>query len=465
MSIIKYDAPPTVSAFMQSTAFLRLIAGPVGGGKTTGVLFEMLRRSIQQERGTDGFRRTRWAIVRTTLSQLKMTILLDVLTWFRAFAIYKVSDSLITIAFNDVISEWYLIPLEDPEDQRRLLSMNLTGVFISEAIELDADLVAPIAGRCGRFPRATGKPTWSGIIADTNMPVEGSTWHKLMELDKPIDWEIFIQPGGLEPDAENIVNLPEGRVYYERLARNPNPHWVTRYVHAQYGEDPSGTAVYRESFKRSFHVSKTPLEPVKGMIILIGQDFGRNPCSLMCQPDHKGRLIVLEEILAEDIGLETHIAKGLKPKLFTDRFGGMSFAAVGDPSGRAKGNFLEETSFDVMMRLGIPAFPATTNDVDARNRAVEQLLMSQRDGGAAIIIDGTRCPNLVRAMGGAYRYEKNKQGQTKPLPEKKHPWSDLADCLQYVCLTYNAGLTNYITRKIRPKKKRTEEVRTSAGWT
>ena len=56
--------------------------------------------------------------------------------------------------FGDVVSEWILLPLETPEDQKRILSMNLTGAFVSEAIEIDFDLMVAIAGRCGRFPLA-----------------------------------------------------------------------------------------------------------------------------------------------------------------------------------------------------------------------------------------------------------------------------------------------------------------------
>ena len=77
--------------------------------------------------------------------------------------------------------------------------------------------------------------------------------------------------------------------------------------------------------------------PVVGMPILIGQDFGRNPCSLICQNDHQGRLLVHEEVIAEDIGLETHILKTLKPKLFQERYIGKAMAGVGDPSGCAQG--------------------------------------------------------------------------------------------------------------------------------
>jgi hypothetical protein len=483
MTTITYDAPPTVGAFMRSSAFVRFIIGPVGSGKTTGIIFDMLKRSIEQAPGSDGIRRTRWAIVRQTLAQLKMTILLDILNWLRPIATYKVSEQLVTIEFGDVRSEWYFIPLEEEDDQKRLLSMQLTGAAINEAIEIDPNLIDAVAGRCGRYPSAAdGGCTWFGIIGDTNAPVIGSPWHKLFEDDRPPDWQVFRQPSGLSPEAENLewllqtpstlalapsnpIRLAQGRTYYERLARGKNVDWIRRYVHAEYGEDPTGSAVYKESYKRSFHVY-TGVEPVSGYPLIIGQDFGRNPCSLICQPDHLGRLLVLEEVVAEDIGLELHVTRYLKPRLYSDRYAGKLFAAVGDPSGVAKGNFLEETSFDVLQRLGIPAFPASTNNIDPRILAVETLLLQQRDGGPAILVDVDRCPSLVRALGGAYRFGKTKAGTTKPLPEKSHPWSDLADCLQYACLALNSGLTAFIAKRIRPRPAKRPQSQVSAmGWT
>lgn len=483
MSLIRYEAPPIIGKFMDSEAFARFLVGPVGSGKTTAMIFEMLKHSVQQKPGLDGVRRTRWAIVRQTLEQLRMTVLLDIMSWLRPIMHYRVSDKLVIIEFGDVYSEWFLIPLEEPEDQRRLLSMQLTGAFLSEAIEISPDLVPAIAGRCGRFPGAAdGGCTWFGLFGDTNAPTEGSDWHNLFENDKPVDWQIFWQPGGLEPEAENLpylmqtpvtLQLPvddpariaQGRTYYERLARSRNVDWVTRYVHAQYGPDPSGAAVFRGSYKRSFHV-KRGLIVVPGMPILIGQDFGRNPCSLICQPDHAGRLSVLEEVVSEDMGLELHVTKYLRPAIYNERYAGMRFACVGDPSGISKGNFLEETSFDVMQRLGIPAFPAPTNNIEPRVLAVETLLLQQRDGGPALRIDEDKCPMLVTAMGSMYRYSKTQAGVVKPLPDKKHPWSDLADDLQYVCLVVNAGMTNYISKRIRPKQKaRPKERVSAAGWT
>jgi hypothetical protein len=465
MRKIDFEAPPTCAKFMKDEHFGRLIAGPVGSGKTTACIFELLRRACEQAPAPDGLRYSRFAILRQTLSQLKQTVLKDITSWLQGMCSYKVSENTIFIEIGDVRSEWILIPLEDIEDQRRLLSMQLTGAWISEGIEIQLGLIDPIAGRCGRYPGpALGGATWFGMIIDTNMPTEGGDWHKFMVDNKPTDWEVFIQPGGLDGNAENLnfltqtsetLKLPlddpkrlaQGRQYYERLSRSNSPDWVRRYVHAQFGDDPSGTAVFRESFKAAFHVVDQ-LEVMPTAALIVGQDFGRDPCSIICQVDHKGRLLVHKEVIAEGVGLEIHVNKALRPVLLQPPFLGKQIALVGDPAGAAKSSISEETSFDALKRMGFYGIPAPTNDIDPRVRAVEYWLLRQYDGSGGVLISREGCPTLVRALGGAYRYGKTRTGIRKPKPEKSHPYSDIIDAFQYVCMVASGRTGELVARHL-----------------
>ena len=480
MTVINYTAPPTCAAFMKSNSFGRLIAGPVGSGKTTACLFELFRRACEQTPAGDGLRYTRMAIVRQTLKQLKDTVLKDITTWLEGVADYRVSENTIYIRAGDVRSEWLLIPLDTPEDQRRILSMQLTMAWLSESIEMDVGLISPLAGRVGRYPAANlGGATFFGLIADTNMPSEGSDWHKFMT-EPPADWSIFVQPGGMEPHAENLewltqtpetLKLPvtseirraQGRTYYERFIRSNSDDWCKRYVHAQFGDDPSGSAVFKESFKSSFHVVEG-VEPVSGHPLIVGQDFGRDPCSAICQLDHRGRFLVLEEVIAEDIGLELHIERSLRPALQQVRFLGRPVVIVGDPAGRQRSSIYEETTFDVLKRSGFMAFPAPTNDLDPRLRAIDAFLLAQRDGGPAILIDKDRCPTIARALGGGYRYGKTRGGQRKPTPDKNN-YSHIIDALQYAALAAHNGMSGMIAGRLQQRPRRDRVRMTAGAWT
>ena len=481
-----YDATPTIATFSKCEKFGRLLAGPVGSGKTTGIIVEMLRRAIQQHAAEDGNKYTRFAVVRSTLKQLKDTVLKDCDTWLNAHGIgeWKVSDSTYYINFDRIKSEWIFLPLEDAADQGRLLSMQLTGAWLSEAIEMDIDILGPLSGRIGRYPSGIkGAATWNGVMADTNMPAEMTPWHAFME-HPPSDWAIFHQPSGLSWNAENLDHLLQtddtrklplghpdrvtrGREYYNRMIRlhGEDSDWVKRYVKAEYGDDPSGRAVFRETFKASWHiVDDTNVIP--GYPIIVGQDFGRDPWSLICQPDHLGRLLVHEEVAADNIGLEKHCQQNLRGRLLQSKYMGCKIALVGDPAGVAKSTHSEETSFELLGRLGFPCFPAPTNDLDPRLRAVESFLGRHTNGGPSLLINRAGCPKLIRALAGGYRFEFAKLTGIRRAIPKKDEFSHVADALQYVCLVCHGGMLPAIARRMQgaPLKRPGRPVN-SAGWT
>lgn len=462
---------------MASQQFFRILAGPYGSGKTTTVLMELLRRACEQWPGPDGIRKTRFALCRQTLSQLKNTVLKDAVAWFHPIAQWKVSESTMHFSFKDVRSEWLLLPLETPEDQRRLLSLQLTGAMLNEAIETDVDLIGPISSRCGRYPSAAdGGCKWYGLVADTNMPSEGSPWHELME-NPDDETAIFLQPGGLEPNAENLnyllqtpdtMKLPvghadrvaQGRIYYERLARNKNRDWVDRYVNAKYAPDPSGAAVFKNSFGRQFHVVDD-IEPINATVI-IGQDFGRNPVSVLLQQDHMGRILVLEELWCEDIGLQTQLPF-LRGLMSSERYLGRRVCMVGDPSGDDKASHDERTAFDICRQAGFTIVRAPTNLIDPRIRAVEDYLLQQRMGGPAILFSKKGCPKLIAAMGGGYRYTYTTLDQARAIPDKDEH-SHLADALQYGVLGFAKTTALQIARQMSRRTSQRQRI-SAAGWT
>jgi hypothetical protein len=485
---LTYVAPPTCAAFMKSGAFGRVICGPIGSGKTTACVVELLRRALEQAPAADGIRYTRFAVVRQTLRQLKDTVLRDCDMWLRSgsqpLGYWKVTDNTYYVQFRDVSSEWIFIPFEDEADRARLLSMQLTGAFISECIETDISAIGPISGRMPRYPSGKlGSPTWFGIIADTNFPIEMSPWHRFME-NPPPNWQVFKQPSGLAANAENLnwvgqtddtkklaiddpVRIKKGRTYYTRQVETlgEKDPWIRRYILAEYGADASGQGVFQNTFRLDFHTAPDT-EVIPSYPIIIGQDFGRNPWSLICQVDHMGRLLVHEEVRAENVGLEKHVQQNLRPRLFSDRYLGHRIAVVGDPSGVAKGTIAEESCFEALKRMGLPCFPAPTNLIEPRLRAVEALLGRQTNGGAALVISRRGAPHLCLAMNGGYRFTKTEGGALRSTPDKNDPqgYSHICDDLQYVCLIVHGGLAEDIARRIAPRTQQQKPRITSAAW-
>lgn len=450
-----FNAPPTVSDFMRSNKRVRLIRGPVGSGKSSGMVMELMRRAIEQAPDPrDGKRRTRFALIRNTLPQLQTTTAKTVAELLRGVVSYEAQHKTFWLRTGDVESEWIMLPLDTPENVQRLLSLDLTAGWLSELRELPPQILMDVLGRCGRYPSmANGGPSWHGVIGETNSFSEDSPWYPILEekvmpdgKPRPETWGYWIQPGARDPGAENRENLVPG--YYEDLITNNTSEWVEQYVDNKITPSLAGEAVFRASFRSDFHVARSALLPVPGTLVVVGMDFGRNPAAVITQVDARGRLVVIDELITEQagsMGVEQFITTALRPLLSQAKYARLPVGIVGDPSGIARGQIGEESVFRAITRLGFASQPAQTNLIEPRLRAVEKWLLQQRDGGAALLIS-PHCTNLIRAMQSRYRYERLKDGQLKPMPTKTHPWSDIADALQYGVLGHSGNVLSRLNR-------------------
>lgn len=457
-----YNAPPTLARFHQSDARVRIVRGPVGSGKTTSMIMELLRRAAEQSPGSDGIRRTRAIITRNTLQQLKSTCLVSIQQLLRPISSWKVSDSTLTIKVNDIESEWFFLPLDTEENVQRLLSLEATFAWGSEIREMNPELIRAVLSRCGRYPsKAIGGPTWYGFIGESNSFTTDSPWYDLLEHERPKNWDYFVQPGAMEPDAENRENLVPN--YYEDLMESNTDAWVNQYIHNEYGPSLSGQAVFHNTFIPEFHVHKKQLEPVPGYPICIGMDMARCPAAILTQIDNAGTMRVMHEIVKEGVGVEKFVTEYLVPVLASTRFAGHPVYIVGDPSAIRKSEIGEESTFDMLKRLGFQALPAQTNLIEPRLRAVDKWLLQQRQGKAAMLFDAKNCQKLILAMQDKYRYKIHKNGGMEEKPEKIRPWADLADALQYACLGSSKRLRGRIMRPRKPEV--TRPAFTAAAWT
>lgn len=453
-----YNAPPTISRFMQDDkAEMRFLLGPYGSGKTTACLLELIRRATQEYPNAQGLRQTRFAVVRNTSGQLRQTVLPEIEKWLLPAYRYKVTDSTLNFDFplpdgSRVQSSWLMIPLDEPRDVERLLSLNLTGAWVSEFRQVPLEIMDPLFGRCGRFkPLGVSQNAWFGVVGESNPPDEDSPWYLKLEVDRPATWKLYKQPSGLAADAENLENLRPG--YYQSLVASSTADWSDVHVRCQYGKSLSGQAVFRSSFRPDFHVTQAPLKVTDTYPLMVGQDFGRTPAALITQIDVRGRLLILSEHTSTDMGIEQFTQSILKPAL-ARQFPGAPVFMVADPAGRQKSQINEESPFDALQRLGFRAYPAPTNDIDTRLRAVEQLFLRNVDGGPAIMIAGPACPILVRALKFDYRYRRKQTGDLEDKPEKSHPASDIADCLQYAALGANGNYTAQVIAENKPRRPR-----------
>jgi hypothetical protein len=413
---IDYTTTPTGEKFMLSDAPVRMIMGPVGSGKSTVCCFEILRRCSEMPKCKDGMRRSRWVISRNTRDQLKKTTLKTWLQWFPDGVVghWKESDMTFYLSLDDIRAEIMFLPLDTPDDQQRLLSLEVTGVFFNEAREVHPDLIIASRTRMPRYPSkamlavdpTTKKPPkyWSGLIMDTNPPSEDSWLHEQFEVEKPSGWEIYRQPDGTSPEAENLDAL--GDTYYETMMDGATEDFIRVHVRGEYGRSLEGRPVYEASFVKDFHVAKEALIPLEfeAYPIIIGMDFGRTPAAVFGQRSPRGAVHILDSLYEENMGLEKFLEEYVKP-LIAVRFPKNRLLIVGDPAGWAKSQLSEESVVDVFRRQHMQSMRAPTNDPTKRIAAVEKL-MSKQVGGKAMFLVDPRCKHLVQGLYGGYKYKR-----------------------------------------------------------
>jgi hypothetical protein len=158
-ALIDYCPSPTILALHNSSAFIKAVAGPPGGGKSVGAFMDGLLRCMRQPADRDGVRRFRLACARATYPKLKTTTLKTVQDWMpREFGDVKLTapmESLYTFPLPDgtrVRFEVLFIALEDEQDIEDMKSLEVSMFWLHEATELAEAILRIAVQRVGRYP-------------------------------------------------------------------------------------------------------------------------------------------------------------------------------------------------------------------------------------------------------------------------------------------------------------------------
>lgn len=435
MNETRYDyvSPgPVCDRFLLSDSFLLGLRGPIGGGKSTAAVMKLMMIAARQPLAKDGYRHSRFAVIRNSYPELKTT---TIKTWHQWIPLsmgtwqgegpptHRIKD-----AEGKLDIEVMFVALDRPEDVRKLLSMELTAAWVNEAREVPKAIIDGLTGRVGRFPPVRdGGCVGPQIIMDTNSPDADHWWYVLAERDTTNQrnteliasmdeaeatmraqgllgptqrlFEFLSQPSGLSPNAENLHNLDPG--YYLRAMAGKTGEWIKVYIHGEYGFVQDGKPVYPE-YRDVIHCK--PFELVPGIGISIGIDFGLTPAATIGQRTYTGIHRVRAELVTEDMGAKRFgeiLASYIK-----SRFEGLPIASItGDPAGDKRADSDESTAFSILATAGIKAKPASTNDPTVRREAVAQALSRIIDGEPGWLVHPD-CARLRRGMAGAYRYKR-----------------------------------------------------------
>lgn len=441
---------PVSAAYLQDRSGVCAIMGPVGSAKTSTTVMKLARISSEQRRSPiDGVRYTKWMVVRDTYRNLNRTTVKTFKTWMPKAAgnwtgggsdpaIFHMRARLVDQSIMDMLVEFVALGDNSIEDVAR--GWEGTGIWLNEADLLPPDVFSYLYGRCGRYPsKLHGGASWYGALADYNAPDTDNYLYSMFEELRPEGFCLFKQPGGRDPRAENLMNLPDG--YYEKQVlaymAQGRPDLVRRMIDNLYGYSRDGEPVYPE-YRDDFHCAGAELQAVEGLPIKVSCDQGLHPAATLRQTMPSGQRRILEEIYC-DTG-----AKGLAEevrRVAAQRYPG--FRLVGglcDLAGGARDGVDGETWIDAFNRFMNFTGPervrlAPTNAIDKCTSAVRVCLTRLVDGGQPGLIISNRCKVMRKGFNSSYCYKKSKQGTiNKDKPVKLFPVSDVMNALEFDCM-------------------------------
>lgn len=454
-----YGDVPTIKNFALSDKFIRGLMGPFGSGKSSGCVMEIIRRAKEQAPGKDGIRRSRWGAIRNTYRQLEDTTIRTVHDWLppQYFGQWQKQDhNFVISAIPGVECEIMFRALDRPDQVSNLLSLELTGAWLNEAREIPRAIYEAVQGRVGRYPAVKdGGCSWTGVIMDTNPPDVDSWWFKIFEESRQVNGEIcsecenqafhvfnrntdhqqafcekhtnvavFKQPSGLHRKAENKRFLREN--YYTNLARGKDPEYIKVYINGDYGFVMDGRPVYHE-YADQLHcqeIKSLPKSPV-----YVGIDFGLTPAAVYTQLSPTGQWLVLDELCAQDMGIDRFSDQMLQFQ--NQYYRSYTFEYFGDPAGNQKAQTDEKTCFQILSSKGIHIAPGE-QDPTIRFESVRKPLTTLLGGKPGLLIS-PRCKILRKGFQGGYQFRRLQISQERYTESPdKNEYSHPHDALQYV---------------------------------
>ena len=441
--------------YFDSTAPVQIIIGPLGSGKTIQTCVKIPELMRQQKPNKQKIRLSRWIACRNTYSELFTTTIKDWLECNGHLGEFnqggkKPPTQELRYRLEDgtrVESEIIFLAFDRPDHVKKARGIQTTGVWLNEVKELPKAVVDMLDLRHGRFPSKKDgvEPTWHGMLGDCNAPDEDHWLYLLAEENKPEDWDIFKQPGGVmkkgsswivNPDAENIHNLPND--YYTRGLQGKGEDWIKVNLANEYGFVSDGKPVHPR-YVDSVHCIDIDFTPEPDTEIVLGFDWGRTPACSFMQKTAVGGWIVFDELGAEDMSAITFAPE--LAKYIRANYHGHTFKGWGDPSG-GKGQSTDDTPFKIVRAEGIPAKPTEkSNNVLLRRSAVEIPLRDMGMDGRPRLVVLPKAKMIRKGLAGGFCYRRvMTAGDPKYHDEPdKNKYSHYVEALEYALVGEGEG--------------------------
>jgi len=467
---------------------LMVIQGPIGSGTSSCSCHKIWKFACEQAADWDKVRRSRWIITRDTYKELRDTTMKTWLEWFPESdwgplirgepAFHHLKRPHPSGDGTQIDCEVIFLAIPDADVAEQVLaSYEITGFFRNEGQFCEKGVIDELLSRCARYPSMKNGPgaTWHGGFVDLNAPSEGH-WIPYMRGDVPMPpewpeevriayeipvgedgkprWKFYVQPAGLietrvdgkivyqpNPRAENQRHLR--KTYMEQIA-GKDKGWIDQRVMNRVSLRRDGKPVY-PMFSEVDHVNSREMDPVPGLPLIVGLDFGRDPAAAVMQ-NVGGQWTLLKEIIGDNESAEI-FAPRVK-HVCAREYPGFHVEFWGDPRGGDGTQATETTAFDVFLVYGMTVMPATSDNSPELRRSAMDRVLNRRNGFKI----NPSCTTAKNGFAGGYHYPKIKgaPGMHSPRP-RKNRFSHVCEAVENAVLGGGEGEAVVQSPSIRPK--------------
>ena len=443
---IKFDLGPTQYDFVESTAEIVALIGPQGEGKTFA----------------GGARILRWAAERPKDKPLRGAIIRDTGTNLRDHTIPSLHKAFGDITrFKSVSSSswrWFgprleamLFGIDSLSDLSRLQGPEFDFIWLEEPAPIIGGASAGLSEEVflTAYSRLRGGSSNKWIQVTMNPSDEMHWTYKCFDSEPLPLTEVFHIPYRenthlTEDDRERVIRAFQNR-----------PDLAARYVRGEWGSVQAGEAVtpeYREATHRSFY-NLTPL-PIKEAYRF--WDGWHNPTCIITQRTPRGRILILDVIRGENMGVRQMISTLLLPVL-SERYSHITrWMDHGDESMKVPDQSdTRITAAGVIGELLSTGFIGVSNRWEPRRESMKTILNTMIDGEPMVQISKHE-RILNQALRGGWHYKKTGSSVTRDKPVKNlhsHP----GDCFSYLAVTLMLWAAtpniNYAAFEARQKRR------------
>lgn len=439
--------------FMQSDAFVNLLMGPRGEGKTTSGYYRLLHQAKQLPGDVLPLR---CVAIRDTLVNLRDSTIRT---------LHELEAQGLTVEWvheqgheagalvGGGLVEMRFLGLDRMAEVNKLQGQGAGVIWLEEpapAADISGGIPPEVFGVAATSLRQPGIGNTAGVMITMNPPDEDhwtlSVAGRMKELEPKL---ATLLPGLATRPLVRVVRIPKGEnAHYTDQRRAENQlaleatgrgDLVSRLIEGQVGQIVLGEPVIPE-YNDATHLAPEPLPILRHALLVRAWDFGLTPTCIWTQVTPSGFWHLLWAVQGVNMGVEQLIDQEIRPweSIFLRAFEGL-IRDVGDPAGRQR----EQSNSELSAVATLEEKLSTTFENGpvywpARRDALRAILSRMVRGVPVVRVD-PEARLLRRALRGGWHYPKDALGRITPTLAGAKKASGLHDHVGHA-LCYGASV-------------------------